>query len=67
MLSGRAAGPHKIQGIGAGFLPSVLNRDVIDEVLPIDDELAIDMARRAAAEEGRAPSASRPVRRSPEH
>ncbi|HAU38051.1 MAG TPA: cysteine synthase A, partial [Phycisphaerales bacterium] len=43
---------HKIQGIGAGFVPRVLNLDVVDEVLPIDDEEALDWARRAAREEG---------------
>jgi len=52
VLSGRPAGPHKIQGIGAGFVPSVLNRDVIDEVIPVGDEAAIDMARLAARTEG---------------
>ena len=45
-------GPHKIQGIGAGFVPKVLNMKVIDEVLPIDQDEAIDYARRAAKEEG---------------
>jgi cysteine synthase A len=45
-------GPHKIQGIGAGFLPHVLNMDVIDEVLQIDQEDALKMARRAPVEEG---------------
>jgi len=45
-------GPHKIQGIGAGFIPNVLNLDVIDEVVPVDHDAALDMARRAAAEEG---------------
>ena len=45
-------GAHKIQGIGAGFVPRVLNLDVVDEVLPIDDEEALDWARRAAREEG---------------
>jgi cysteine synthase A len=52
VLSGRPAGPHKIQGIGAGFVPAVLNRDVIDEVIPVGDETAIDMARVAARTEG---------------
>jgi cysteine synthase len=45
-------GPHKIQGIGAGFVPKVLNLKVVDEVLPIDQDEAIDYARRAAREEG---------------
>ncbi|HEU4974085.1 MAG TPA: cysteine synthase A [Baekduia sp.] len=52
VLSGRAPGPHRIQGIGAGFVPSVLDRDVVDEVLPCRDEDAIAMAHRCAAREG---------------
>jgi cysteine synthase A len=52
VLSGRAPGPHRIQGIGAGFVPAVLNRELIDEVIIVSDELAIDLARRAAREEG---------------
>ncbi len=52
VLSGRSAGPHKIQGIGAGFVPAVLNRAVIDEVVPVDDEDAIDTARLCARREG---------------
>jgi cysteine synthase A len=52
VLSGKPPGPHKIQGIGAGFVPSVLDRDVIDEVMPVDDEDALDAARLAAAREG---------------
>src|SRR5215207_9360111 len=52
VLSGRSAGPHKIQGIGAGFVPPVLNRAIIDEVVPVDDEDALDTARRAARMEG---------------
>jgi cysteine synthase A len=52
VLSGRSAGPHKIQGIGAGFVPPVLNRAVIDEVVAVDDEDALDTARRAARLEG---------------
>jgi cysteine synthase len=52
VLSGGLPGPHKIQGIGAGFVPAVLNRDVIDEILPVDDEHAIETARRCARREG---------------
>jgi cysteine synthase A len=52
VLSGRAPGPHKIQGIGAGFVPAVLNREVIDEILPVADEDAIETARAVAAREG---------------
>ena len=52
VISGGQPGPHKIQGIGAGFVPEVLNRDVIDEVVPVDDEDAIGAARRCAAVEG---------------
>ena len=52
VLSGRSPGPHKIQGIGAGFIPPVLNCDVIDEIIPVTDEDAIETARRAAREEG---------------
>jgi cysteine synthase len=52
VISGGSAGPHKIQGIGAGFVPEVLNRAVIDEVMAVDDEDAIALARRCAAREG---------------
>jgi cysteine synthase A len=52
VLSGRAPGPHKIQGIGAGFVPPVLNREVIDEVIVVPDEAAIDTARLCAQREG---------------
>jgi len=52
VLSGSPPGPHKIQGIGAGFVPPVLNRDVIDEILPVTDEQAIDTARLCARREG---------------
>ncbi|CAN5554132.1 cysteine synthase A [soil metagenome] len=52
VLCGRAPGPHKIQGIGAGFVPSVLNREIIDEVIPVADEQALETARLAARREG---------------
>jgi cysteine synthase len=52
VLSGRAPGPHKIQGIGAGFVPAVLNREVIDEIVPVDDEDALETARLSARREG---------------
>lgn len=52
VLSGRKSGPHKIQGIGAGFIPSVLNRDIIDEIILVDDNEAFRTARRLAREEG---------------
>ena len=52
VLSGRPPGPHKIQGIGAGFVPPVLNREVIDEIIAVDDEAAIETARQSARREG---------------
>jgi cysteine synthase A len=52
VLSGGMPGAHKIQGIGAGFVPEVLDRGVIDEVIAIDDEQALAAGRRAAREEG---------------
>jgi cysteine synthase A len=52
VLSGGMPGPHKIQGIGAGFVPPVLNRDVIDEIIPVGDEDAIETARLVTRREG---------------
>jgi cysteine synthase A len=52
VLSGRHPGPHKIQGIGAGFVPAVLDLELVDEVIPVDDEDAIETARRLARREG---------------
>jgi cysteine synthase A len=52
VLSGGKAGSHKIQGIGAGFVPAVLNRDIIDRVMTVTNEQAFTAARRLAAEEG---------------
>jgi cysteine synthase len=52
VLSGGRPGPHKIDGIGPGFVPEVLNRDVIDEIVPVEDEDAIETARLCARREG---------------
>jgi len=52
VLSGGKPGPHKIQGIGAGFVPDVMSLDVVDEILQVRSEVAGDMARRLAKEEG---------------
>ena len=52
VLSGGSPGPHRIQGIGAGFIPKVMRLDLMDEVIQVDDAEAIVMARRLAREEG---------------
>lgn len=52
VLSGKQPGPHKIQGIGAGFVPDILNRQVIDEIIQVDDDDAFKTSRRLAKEEG---------------
>jgi cysteine synthase A len=52
VISGGVAGPHRIQGIGAGFVPEVLDRELLDEVIKVTDENAIETARRCAREEG---------------
>jgi cysteine synthase A len=52
VLSGGAKGPHSIQGIGAGFIPKVLNTEIYDEVIQVKDEDAMETARKMAKEEG---------------
>ena len=52
VLSGGSAGAHKLQGIGAGFVPEVLNTEIYDEVMPIDNDVAFDMAKLLTKKEG---------------
>ena len=52
ILNGGQPGPHKIQGIGANFVPEILDRDIYDEVIDVNAETSVEWARRAAAEEG---------------
>jgi cysteine synthase A len=52
VLSGGDKGPHKIQGIGAGFIPAVLDRSVVDDVVTVSNEDAFETARRVADQEG---------------
>ena len=52
VLSGEKPGPHKIQGIGAGFVPGVFNKDTVDEIIPVENEAAFEMARAVAKSDG---------------
>ena len=52
VLSGGAPGPHKIQGIGAGFVPAILDRDVIDEVITVGNQTSFETSRALAKAEG---------------
>ncbi len=64
VLSGGAPGPHKIQGIGAGFVPAILDRELIDEVVTVGNQTAFETSRHLARSEG-IPAASRRARRWP--
>ena len=52
VLSGGSPGPHKIQGIGAGFVPAVMNLEIVDEIIAVDDEDALETARQVSRREG---------------
>jgi len=52
VLAGGKPGPHKIQGIGAGFVPSILNTNIYDEIIPVENDDAFETSRRVAKEEG---------------
>ena len=52
VLSGGEPGPHKLQGLGAGFVPDTLNTEIYDSIIKVGNETAMDMARRVAKEEG---------------
>ena len=52
VISGGKPGPHKIQGIGAGFIPQVFNQSILDQIYKISNDEAMDTARRLAREEG---------------
>ena len=52
VLSGGKPGPHKIQGIGAGFVPPILNREIIDEIITVSNDISFSTARQLAVEEG---------------
>ena len=52
ILNGGQAGPHKIQGLGANFVPEILNREIYDEVIDVDAATSVEWARKAATEEG---------------
>jgi cysteine synthase A len=52
VLSGKPKGPHPLQGIGAGFIPGVLNTAILDEVIPVEADAAFETSRRMALEEG---------------
>lgn len=52
VISGGQPGPHKIQGIGAGFIPSILNVEVIDQIITVEDDVAMETARKSASTEG---------------